>query len=175
MFHLTLFGHGAGDLPLHGCTSLTVFGYLALRRPTLAQRLLDRHAARSRRRSRLRRLLGLDRNLLVTIFGCTEIETPTLAEEYAALRKVLATGAISADECRAIAAELITSGDGARGYGTFTLLGACMEERPSAKKQRAALAAAGLRDAERAELEGLVGLSDPVATEALLRAAGVPS
>src|SRR5262249_10332061 len=165
MFHLTLFGGGAGELPVSDFISVTVFGGTELRRPTLARRLLHLKSMRQAAPSIWRRVFQIDKNIIVTLFGGTEILTPTVLEEYADLRRVLASGALTSDECRQLLNELARDGEGQDLYSAVTLFGGCSVERPSEDEERKALQL-GLRtglitERERETLDGAVGRSEP--------------
>src|SRR5688572_15738960 len=142
MFHLTIFGASAVDMAPAGFFCVSLFGHTAVQRPTLARRVLHLRARGNQEPPAWRRLLGTDRNTVFTLFGATEILVPTLLEEYAALRRLVATRAIAADECR-MHLDLIAQGHGQRElYTSLTLFGFCGESRPSANKERKALEAA---------------------------------
>lgn len=138
MFHLTLFGANQAEMPPAGLTALTMFGGSELIRPTLARRIVHLRNAPPHR-SRLRRWLGLERNLVLTMFAGTEVRTPTLLEEFAALRALLDTGAVAAEECRDLLQRLAVDGRTDDTYTCVTLFGGTVLRRPSVARERKAL------------------------------------
>lgn len=175
MFHLTIFGASAVDMAPAGFFCVSLFGHTAVQRPTLARRVLHLRARGNREPSPLSRLLGTDRNTVFTVFGATEILVPTLVEEYAALKRLIATRTIGADECR-MHLDLIAQGHGHRDlYTSLTVFGMCSESRPSANKERKALDAAihtgVIEERHRQELGAMIGAPEPSVVEGLGRIA----
>jgi hypothetical protein len=166
MFHLTLFAGTEGEIPPAGFTAFTAFGGAELRRPTLASQLLHLKNRGHRRPSRLARLLGTDKNLIMTVFGGTVLLAPTLIEEYSALQGLLRSGTVSGDECTALLDRLAADDGDPSLCRTVTLFGACVTRHPSAAKERKALEAAtkagAVTNAIRRALDEIVG-SPPAA------------
>ena len=161
MFHLTLFAGTEGEIPPVGFTALTVFGGAELRRPTLASQLLYLKNRRERKRSRWARLLGTDKNLVLTIFGATVLLAPTLVEEYSALAGLIRTGALTPEECLSLLDQNSLEGGESAICRTLTIFGGCMTRRPSAAKERKALDTAAktgsVTDRIRAALDDIIG------------------
>ena len=175
MFHLTMFGASAVDMAPAGFFCVSIFGHTAVQRPTLARRVLFQRARGNREPSALQRLLGSDRNTVFTVFGATEILVPTLVQEYAALRRLVASRAIGVEECR-MHLDLLAQGQGDRDlYTSLTLFGYCGVTRPSQNKERKALEAAvnnGTVEARaKDELAAMIGAPDPTVIEGLGRVA----
>ncbi len=164
MFHVTVFGATEGVLPLSDFVSLTVFGGTELVRPTLAQRMLRLKEIRNRPQNFWRRVFQLDKNIIVTVFGGTEIHAPTVMDEYADLRRVLSSGALSAEEGKKLLAEIAEKGGSHDLFSALTLFGGCTVERPKPAVEKKALEAgrqAGLiGDREQSVLEQVVGRSE---------------
>lgn len=139
MFHFTIFGASEARMPPRGLFCITICGATVLRRPTLAQRILNRELDPPQNTSWFKRVTDSSRNAALTLFGATEVELPTLMEEYSSLCSLIATHALDrselAGQLRAIAAQ-----DRAEDITTVTLFGAFEQTRPSAKKQLKALA-----------------------------------
>jgi hypothetical protein len=160
VFHLTLFGGTEGEIAPSGFTALTAFGGAELRRPTLAAQLLHLKSSRQRPRRWWDRVLGSDKNLILTLFGGTVLQAPTLVEEYAAMAGLLRSGAVQHAEFQQLLDQLhVEAGDSpAR---TLTLFGACVTRHPSAARERKALEAAAnsgsLTDRIRGALDRLIG------------------
>lgn len=172
MFHFTMFGDTQGEMPLSGLTALTLFGGSELTRPTLAQRLMHLRGAPPRQ-SRWRRLLGLERNLVVTLFGATIVRVPTVIEEFAALRALLDSGAVAAAECRDLLQRLGSSQSLDEFCTCITLFGAATQRRPTDKQERKALqnarASGMLSEDECSQLDRVIASPTPVVCDVLGR------
>lgn len=172
MFHFTMFGGTEGEMPAAGLTALTVFGSSELTRPTLAQRMMRLRTAPPSH-SRWRRLLGFERNMVVTVFGATVVRAPTLIEEFAALRALLDSGSIDAAECRDLLQRLASMQPPEDFFTSFTLFAATTQQRPTEKQERKALqnarASGMLTDGECAQLDRVIASPTPVVCELLGR------
>ncbi len=175
MFHLALFSGTEGVLAPTGGTSFVLFGGAELRTPSLAQRLAHARMRAKHPLRRVDRLLGRDQWLLITLFGGTELIRPTLVEELAALRGMMTSGSLSRAELQGLADATLPPPDLVGGLSTFTLFGACTMERPSAKKELAAIEraqkAGEVTPTARPALEGLIGQGDQTILRGLSRLA----
>ena len=175
MFHYSIFAAADGDLPSKGFTALTLCGFSRLRQPTLAQRIQDRQRIRTRKRSWLERISGSDRGTVLTVFGITEIVEPTLVEEYAALRSLVASGAIAPDAIRAVLDDVGARDD----WVAMTLVGICTRSKASRQKQVKALDSAEksglIPQNHRQQLDGLIGSPTTAAAGVLGRLATAPA
>jgi hypothetical protein len=173
MIHFTAFGATQAEISPGGFTAVTVFGGAELRRPTLAKRIMQRRAEQRRAPSTWEKWLGMDRSIAITLFGGTEIIAPTLVEEYAALRNLLTSGAITREECRDMLDSLGREDDG--DISRLTFFGACTQQSPKASNEKKALdvaESAGMIDAGiRAQLMQAIGCPPDTAAEVVLRAA----
>jgi len=171
MFHITMFGGTEGVLPVSDFVSLTFFGGTELKRPTLAQRMLRLRDLRRQAPSAWRRIFQFDKNVIVTIFGSTEIYAPTVMDEYADLRRVIASGVLAPDEGRQLLAELADRGGAHDLFSAITLFGGCSVETPKPAEERKALESgrqAGLiGDREHAVLDQVIGRSESAIASAL--------
>lgn len=175
MIHLTLFGGTESEIAPGTFTAFTMFGGAELKRPTLAQRIMQRRRDKGRKLGFRERWFGRDRSVVITIFGGTDILAPTIMEEYAALKNLVQSGVLSRTECRDLVQE-IASGDDERGeISRVTFCGACGFASPKAKVEHRALAAAEsariISSQTRRELEKAVGC--PSSTTASVVAAAV--
>ena len=122
----------------------------------------------------LQTLVGRDRPLAITFFGVTNIVSPTIIEEYSAVRSLLDSGTITVEECRALVGSL-ASPDSREEITMVTLFGGCGFETVSEKKQRKALDLAersgAISSRTRGELEQAIGCPDRAATGIVARAA----
>ena len=172
MFHFTMFGDTQGEMPTAGLTALTLFGGSELVRPTFAQRLMQLRG-NPPRRSRWRRLLGLERNLVVTLFGATIVRAPTLTEEFTALRALLDSGSIDAVECRDLLQRLAAKQPLDEVCTSVTLFGATTQRRPTEKQERKALqnarASGTLNADEASQLDRVIASPMPVVCDLLGR------
>jgi hypothetical protein len=89
MLQVSVFGSYEGRLRAEKKLYFTMFGGSDLMRPSLARRI-----------ERARRLRGGSQDrphrcVVVTLFGATEIKSPTLAEEYLDLKAMMDAGLIS--------------------------------------------------------------------------------
>jgi hypothetical protein len=161
MIHLTLFGGTDAEIAPGTFTAFTMFGGAELKRPTLAQRIMQRRREKGRKLGFRERWFGRDRSLVITIFGGTDILAPTIMEEYAALRNLVQSGVLSKAECRDLIQE-IASGDDERGeISRITFCGGCGFESPKPKIEHRALDAAEsariINAQTRRELEKAIG------------------
>jgi hypothetical protein len=121
----------------------------------------------------VRRWLGLERNLLLTLFAGTEIRTPTLIEEFAALRALLETGTVGAEECRDLLQRLAVEGRTDDTYTCVTVFGGTILRRPSTARERKALESARdsgiLTEQQYAQLDRAVASPMPVVCDVLGR------
>ena len=139
MFHLTIFSGTEGELAPANTTAVTFFGGAGLRGPTVAQQLLHFRAQRARKPSRWAWLAGSEDNLVITIFGATAIQEPTVTEEYTALASVVRSGQIAKEELPSLL-DAFEAHIGSRGaLRTFTLFGACTVSPLKAAKEREAI------------------------------------
>lgn len=175
MFHLALFSGTEGVLSPRGGTAFVLFGSAELRTPTLAQRLVHARERAQSPLSRMDRLLGRDQWLLITLFGGTNMVRPTLVEELAALRGLMTSGGVSRAEIQGLADASVSPPDLVVGLSTFTLFGACVVARPSAKKEIAAIEraekAGEVDQRARPLLESLIGQADHSVLRGLSRLA----
>jgi hypothetical protein len=173
MFHFTVFGGTEASLPLSNCISFTFFGGTELRRPTLARRLQRLKESRDRPPTFFERVFEVDRNIVVTLFGATEIVAPSLLEEYLDLQNLLKAGVITADEGRKLLLAIAQRGEGRDLYTALTLFGACTVKHPAPDEERRALdggvGAGLLSERERHELQAVVGRPEAEAIERLAR------
>lgn len=175
MIHFTVFGGTEAEISPAGFTALTVFGGAEFRQPTLAQRIVQRRREQGKTMSMWDRWLGRDRSLVITVFGGSEITAPTIMEEYASLRGLIESQAMSTEECQQWV-EKITGGDdrGAE-ISRLTFFGACTYEAPTVKAERKALDAAegaGIITAKtREELVQAIGCPSGTAASVVARAA----
>lgn len=171
MFHVTLFAGTEGEIPPAGFTALTVFGGSELRRPTLASQLLYLKHRNARAKRRWARLMGTDKNLILTLFGVTVLLAPTVIEEYTALSGLMRSGTLSHDECSALLDRLAADDSEASICRTLTLFGGCVTRHPSAAKERKALEAASktgaVSSAIRQALDEIVGAPPAAKVRAL--------
>lgn len=137
----TVFGSAEAEIAPIGFTAFTMYGYTKLKRPTLAQRVMQKRRQRQQTQpSRLDVLMGRDRSMVITLFGGTDIVAPTLVEEYSALRNLLQSGSITKDECRGLIQGLSLADESE--ISRFTMFGACNYSKPTLKAERKALEAA---------------------------------
>ncbi len=113
MLHFCLFGGHGGSMAPGRRLYITLFGACELKRPTLARMIME---AREN---------GKDFDpqrgcFFLTIFGGSGIKAPTMAEEYADMRDLLRSGAITHTDWERHASHL---GSPPR-IGSFTLFGA---------------------------------------------------
>lgn len=140
MLQVTIFGGREGRLRNDGTIYLTLFGACELYRPTLARQLVTLRQSQasgsdwnahggseggpedwtgSRRAGR-----GLKKPFFLTLFGSTEIKSPTLAEELADLQEMIRSGELTlVDWERSVAA----IGMNDMSYSSFTMFGAFEE------------------------------------------------
>jgi hypothetical protein len=175
MFHLTMFGASAVDMAPAGFFCVSLFGHTSVQRPTLARRVLFQRARAGREPSALQRLFGSDRNTVFTVFGATEILVPTLVQEYAALRRLVGSRSIGAEECR-MHLDVLAQGGAERDlYTSLTLFGYCGVTRPSQNRERKALEAAvqngTIEPRTREELAAMIGAPEPAVIDGLGRIA----
>ena len=111
---------------------------------------------------------------MITLFGATAIVSPTIIEEYSALRSLLESGSITKEECMALAGSL-ASGDAEEDINRVTLFGACGFETVAEEKQSKALEFAERSGAisrhTREELSQAIGCPDRAATSIVARVA----
>ena len=177
MFHYAIFGSTEGEIPAnHRFSAVTLFGHCRLKRPTLAQRLQNvRSKGTARKRSWFDRLAGSDRGLIMTIFGATEVEAPTLMEEYSAMRSMFAAGTLRIDECQSLAERLGADEE----WAALTVFGVCTTTQAKRARQAKALDAgvkAGLISREhRLQLDELITAPTGTAAAVLARLAAQPA
>ncbi|MHC4696447.1 MAG: hypothetical protein ACYTFA_06880 [Planctomycetota bacterium] len=144
MIKVTIFGGHEGRLNFDTQFYFTMFGNCEVVRPTLARQLValrqaERDAAPpadetfdysdGRMRFRYRRPLS-GRPFFFTMFGATEIKSPTLAEEFVDLREAMDSKTLSTEDCeRLIASVGLSEGS----IGSFTLFAAFEEGAPPAE------------------------------------------
>jgi len=166
VFHVTLFAGTEGEIPPAGFTALTAFGGAELKRPTLASQLLHLKYRAQRKPTRWAKLMGTDKNLILTVFGATVLLAPTVVEEYTALTGLMQSGAMTPGECATLLDRLSSDEGESSLCRTLTLFGGCVTRHPSAAKERKALDAAAkagaLSTAVRQALDAIVG-SPPAA------------
>lgn len=160
--NFTIFGVTETEISGSGFTSLTMFGGTELRRQTLAERIMNLSKTAGRKPSAWEKLAGTDRPTVITLFGITTIVSPTIIEEYSAVRNLLNSGAITKEECMAMVAS-ISNGNADKEITTVTLFGGCGFETVNEKKQRKAL-----------ELAEKAGSITPTVKEELAQAIGCP-
>ena len=172
--NFNIFGISEAEITTSGFTSLTIFGGTELRRQTVAERIMRRRAGGGRKPGLWERLVGRDRPLAITVCGITTIVSPTIIEEYSAVRSLLDSGTITVEECRALVGSL-ASPDSREEITMVTLFGGCGFETVSEKKQRKALDLAersgAISSRTRGELEQAIGCPDRAATGIVARAA----
>lgn len=175
MIHFTAFGATEAEISPNGFTALTVFGAAEFRRATLAQRIMHRRREKGKKRSWWDRWLGRDRSMVITVFGGTEITCPTIMEEYAAVRSLVESQAISKEECLAWIENVADGDDMSADLSRVTLFGVCTYEPPTVKAERKALDAAegaGIITAgTRQELSQAIGCPSGSAAGVVARAA----
>ncbi|MBK9120601.1 MAG: hypothetical protein IPM18_13530 [Phycisphaerales bacterium] len=113
MPHLCLFGGTVSRLDTQSSTYFTVFGGTEVFRPPTARLLADKRKAGSAPRAR---------HLFITFCGGTDLNWPTLAEEYIALRDTLQSGALTIHDWDRLIGEV--GGDGGMQLSSLTLMGA---------------------------------------------------
>jgi hypothetical protein len=138
MFHYTMFSGTEARMSSTGFTALTLFGAATLRRPTMAQRILDRDRATERAESWWQRMTDPNRNVVVTMFGGTTLLHATLMEEYSALRSLVSTGAMPSDQVTRRMREILATNQDID-VTSITLFGGFVDSRPSRSKQLEAL------------------------------------
>ncbi len=172
MYHYTFFGATEGSITTDGFSSICIFGYCRLVRPTLAERILqERHKpSQEQPKSWFEQMSTSDRGFVLTVFGGTEIVPPTLMEEYAALRNLLESGSVSQAECRNLT-ETLLRGQRKDEWLTLTAFAACTKSRQSRGKELKALEAgerAGrISKAHRSQLDGLIGAPESTVADVL--------
>jgi hypothetical protein len=173
MIHLTAFGYTEAEIAPAGFTAFTIYGYTKLKRPTLAQRIMQRRRARQQAPSKMDTFLGRDRSMVITLFGGTEIGSPTLIEEYAALRNLMKSGGITKAECLDLIEGLAESDQS--DISRITIFGGCGYESPSPKEEKKALDAAEdagmITSSTRRELAEAIGSREPALAGIVARAA----
>ncbi len=170
----TIFGASEAEITSSGFTSVTLFGGTELRRQTVAERIMRRRAVAGRKPGIWESLVGRDRPLAITFFGVTNIVSPTIIEEYSAVRSLLESGTITGEECMALVGSL-ASPDSREEITRVTLFRGCGIGPVSEKKQRKALDVAersgAISSRTRGELEQAIGCPDRAATSIVARAA----
>jgi hypothetical protein len=169
MFHITVFAANEGEISPSDFTSVTFMGVAELKRPTMAQRIMRIRSERQRKRGWYERLMGRSRGLILTIFGITELQRPSLMEEYSAMRSLISSGAVTSAEFGQLLERLLAGG--ARDeWLTLTFFGACGEASWKREKQIKALNAGhNTGQLSSTHLNQLRGIIDaPVATSAAL-------
>ena len=179
MLQYTIFGGSDGQIAPRGFSAVTLYGYSRLTRPTLAQRILNlKQGPPPKPKSWWERAGRSDRALILTVFGMTEIINPTLMEEYSALRSLLATDAVTPDECRELTLRILR-GDGKDDFITFTVFGACYTKKHprSAEEQAldAAESAGAIPRAHRVRLGLAVGAPPSTVVDVLSQLAAEPA
>jgi hypothetical protein len=129
MIHFTIFGGTEADLTSNLRVCLTLFGATEIRRPTLAKQVLQAKR-RSRNEQHGGKFAFRNRCLVVTIFGGTTVQCPTLAEEFADLRALLTSEAITTQEWDRAVSRLGDEEGGVE-FVTLTLFGGFGVEYPS--------------------------------------------
>ena len=171
VFHLTLFGATEGEVSPAGFTALTVFSGAELRRPTLATQLVHMKNRLQTKPRAWDRILGTDKNLVLTVFGATVLTAPTLIEEYSALAGLLRAGTLTSADCGRLLDDLAAQGSETGWCRTLTLFGACVTRYPSADRERKALDVASRTGAVTATvrnaLETVIGAPRQAKTRAL--------
>jgi hypothetical protein len=171
VFHLTVFGATEGEVSPAGFTAFTLFGGAELRRPTLATQLVHLKNRPQGTPSAWDRILGTDKNLVVTVFGATVLTAPTLIEEYSALAGLVRAGTLTTADCGALLDDVVAQGHDAGWCRTLTLFGSCVTRYPSAERERKALDVATRTGAVsatvRGALEAVIGAPRQARTRAL--------
>ncbi len=144
MIKVTIFGGYEGRLNFDTQFYFTLFGGCEVVRPTLARQLIARRQAERdaappdagpsdgwHGRARFRHHNPTSgRPFFFTMFGGTEIRSPTLAEEFVDLREAMDSKALTMEDCARLIAEVgLTEGS----IGSFTLFGAFEEGKPPAE------------------------------------------
>ena len=162
------------EITTSGFTSVTLLGGTEFRRQTVVERIMRRRAGNERKPGFWERLVGRDRPLAITVCGITTFVSPTIIEEYSAVRSLLDSGTITVEECRALVGSL-ASPDSWEEITMVTLFGGCGFETVSEKKQRKALELAersgAISSRTRGELEQAIGCPDRAATGIVARTA----
>ncbi len=162
MFAYSIFSYSQAAATARAFSAFSLFGYLELKAPTLAERAIEeeRRAGEPGRKSLLDRLAAPDRGIVLTIFGGSEIVLPTLAEEYTALKSLVDSGRIRLDQLDAWLARL----DEGLSWAAITLFGSCTIRRGEARDEQEALDRALRSGAIPAQhhsvLTGLIGATD---------------
>jgi hypothetical protein len=144
MIKVTIFGGHEGRLNFDTQFYFTLFGNCEVVRPTLARQLVAlRQAEREgrppdggpsddwhgRTRARYRHSMR-GSPFFFTMFGGTEIKSPTLAEEFVDLREAMDSKMLTAEDCERLIANVGLS-EGS--LGSFTLFGAFEEGKAPAE------------------------------------------
>ena len=137
MFAYSIFSYSQAAATARAFSAFSLFGYLELKAPTLAERAIEeeRRAGEPGRKSLLDRLAAPDRGIVLTIFGGSEIVLPTLAEEYTALKSLVDSGRIRLDQLDGWLARL----DEGLSWAAITLFGSCTIRRGEARDEQEAL------------------------------------
>lgn len=76
---------------------------------------------------------------MITLFGATEILSPTLMEDYAALRNLVVSGVVTKEDCLQLIEDLASCEDAGSDVSRVTLFGACCSESPTEELERRAI------------------------------------
>ncbi len=137
MFHFTMFGGSEAQITTANMTAITIFGGADLKRPTLAQRVLQLAASEDPESESSIRRPG-PRSFAFTMFGGTDVKHPLLMEEYSAIHGLVATQLLRREEIQSMIAEILAQ-DAHYKVGSFTLFGGFSDKRPNRKAQFRAL------------------------------------
>ncbi len=150
MVHFSMFGGTETLLSPNLWMCVTIFAGTELKRPTMARQILN---IKQRLRAglpveprtagfSLARFGGGQRSAVprrsrcfcLTLFGATELQCPTLAEEFVDLKSLLGSEGITPDEWR-VAMPLLAEEDGGVDFVTVTMFGGFGVEYPSRKEE----------------------------------------
>ncbi len=101
MIQICMFSGHEGVVRAEKKIYITIFGGCELVRPTVAKRIIARRQQQTAESSTKPPMV-----FFFTLFGCTEIKTPTLAEEFLDLRQALDSRALTLEEWDRAMAEL---------------------------------------------------------------------
>ncbi len=138
MLKVTIFGGHDGRLGLQGQVYFTIFGSCTLVRPTIAWQLVSQRRAAQREHGEnapsnsWQNKLGLSRGresrnkpFFFTVFGGTELKSPTLAEEFIDLREAIQSGLLTLDDVDKLLADLTQSEPSIGSFTIFASLNEC--------------------------------------------------
>jgi len=146
MLKVTIFGGHNGRLGHEGQVYLTIFGACELVRPTIAWQLISQRHEEQRGPKETapsdswQHRLGLNRGrgsrskpFFFTIFGGTELKSPTLAEEFMDLREAIQNGLLTLDDVGRSLADLTHAEPSIGSFTIFAGFDECMLPKEDAE------------------------------------------